>query len=149
MQVILLEKVLNLGSIGDKVNVKAGYGRNYLIPYGKAVSANKENIAKFEERRAELEKAAAANLVEAQSRAEKISSLKITIRSKAGEEGKLYGSIGTRDIAQAISSAGEKVLKSEVKLPNGAIRLIGEHDIDLQLHSDIKITIKVNIISES
>jgi large subunit ribosomal protein L9 len=149
MQVILLEKVLNLGSIGDKVNVKAGYGRNYLIPYGKAVSANKENIAKFEERRAELEKAAAANLVEAQSRAEKISSVKITIRSKAGEEGKLYGSIGTRDIAQAISSAGEKVLKSEVKLPNGAIRLIGEHDIDLQLHSDIKITIKVNIISES
>lgn len=149
MEIILLEKVHNLGDIGDKVNVRPGYGRNFLIPERKAVPATKNNIAKFEERRVELEKIAAANLAAAKLRAEKISALTITISSKSGEEGKLYGSIGTRDIADAISEAGEKVTKSEVRLPNGAIRNIGQHDIDLQLHSDVTLTIKVNIIAQN
>lgn len=149
MEIILLEKVHNLGNIGDKVNVKAGYGRNFLIPEGKAVPATKLNVVKFEERRAELEKVAAQNLAAAKARAEKLAQLKVTIHSKSGEEGKLYGSIGTKDIADAISSAGEKVVKSEVKLPNGTIRHTGEYDIDLQLHSDVTVTIKINVVPES
>lgn len=149
MEIILLEKVHKLGSIGDKVNVRAGYGRNFLIPEGKAVPATKDNVAKFEERRAELEKIASENLAAANQRAEAVSKLNVKIASKSGEEGKLYGSIGTKDIADAITKAGEKVQKSEVRLPNGPIRQTGEHDIDLQLHSDVTITIKVNIVAES
>lgn len=149
MEIILLEKVHNLGSIGDKVNVRAGYGRNFLIPEGKAVPATKENVIKFEERRAELEKVAAENLKMAQKRGEDLSKLNVTIRSKAGEEGKLYGSIGTRDIADAITAAGQKVSKSEVRLPNGPIRQTGEHEIDLHLHSDVTIKIKVTIVPEN
>lgn len=149
MEIILLEKVHKLGKIGDKVKVKPGYGRNYLIPEGKAVPATANNVAKFEERRAELEKIAAQNLNEAQKRADKISTLKITIHSKSGEEGKLYGSIGTKDIADAITAAGEKVMKSEVRLPNGVIRNTGEHDVSLHLHSDITMSIKINIIPET
>jgi large subunit ribosomal protein L9 len=149
MEIILLEKVHKLGNIGDKVNVRAGYGRNFLIPEGKAVPATKENLSKFQERRAELEKVASENLAAAKQRAEALSKLNVKITSKSGEEGKLYGSIGTKDIADAITKSGEKVLKSEVRLPNGPIRQTGEQDIDLQLHSDITITIKVNVVAES
>lgn len=149
MEVILLEKVHKLGNIGDKVKVKPGFGRNFLIPEGKAVPANKDNILKFEERRAELEKASAENLEKAKKRSEAIAKLKVTIRSKAGDEGKLYGSIGTRDIADAITEAGEKVSKSEVMLPNGAIRQTGKHEIDLQLHSDVDLKITINVVAET
>lgn len=149
MEIILLEKVHKLGGIGDKVNVRAGYGRNYLIPEGKAVPATKENLVKFEERRVELEKQAAENLAQAKQRAEAIAKLNVKITTKSGEEGKLYGSIGTKDIADAITAAGQKVSKSEVRLPNGAIRNAGEHEIDLQLHSDVTTTIKINIVPET
>lgn len=148
MEVILLEKVHKLGQIGDKVNVRSGYGRNFLIPEGKAVPATKENLALFEVRRAELEKVYAENLAQAKKRAEAIANLKVTIRSKSGDEGKLYGSIGTRDIANAITSAGQKVVKSEVLLPLGAIRQTGEYEIDLHLHSDVNVSVKVNVIPE-
>lgn len=148
MEIILLEKIHKLGSIGDKVKIKAGFGRNYLIPAGKAVPANRENIARFEERRAELEKISAENLTMAQKRAKQISELKVTIRSKAGDEGKLYGSIGTRDIAVAITNAGEKVEKSEVRLPTGPIRQTGEYEINLHLHSDVNTTLKINVVPE-
>lgn len=149
MEIILLEKVHKLGNIGDKVNVKSGFGRNYLIPQGKAVFATKNNVAEFEKRRAELEKKAAEDLAASQKRAEAIKSLNVKIASKSGEEGKLYGSIGTRDIADAITAAGQKVSKAEVRLPNGPIRQTGEHDIALHLHSDVDLTIKVNVVAES
>jgi large subunit ribosomal protein L9 len=148
MEIILLEKVHNLGGIGDTVNVRAGYGRNFLIPQGKAVFATEANIAKSKERRAELEKIAAENLAAAEKRAHAIKVLAVILHSKAGEEGKLYGSIGTRDIADAITAAGQKVLKSEVLLPNGPIRNAGEHEVDLSLHSDITVTIKISIVPE-
>lgn len=149
MEIILLEKVHKLGNIGDKVNVKSGFGRNYLIPQGKAVFATKNNVAEFEKRRAELEKKAAEDLAASQKRAEAIKNLNVKIASKSGEEGKLYGSIGTRDIAEAITAAGQKVSKAEVRLPNGPIRQTGEHDITLHLHSDVDLTIKVNVVAES
>jgi large subunit ribosomal protein L9 len=149
MEIILLEKVHNLGNIGDKVNVRRGFGRNYLIPQDKAVPATKANVAEFEERRAELEKIATKNQAVAKKRAEAIAALHVTIRSKAGEEGKLYGSIGSRDIADAISAAGETVSKSEVRLPNGVIRQTGEHDIDLHLQTDVNIIVKINVVAES
>ncbi len=148
MEIILLEKIHNLGNISDKVNVRSGYGR-YLITINKAVSATEENVFRFEERRVELEKVATENLATAKKRAQAINSLKIKIRSKAGEEGKLFGSIGTKDIADAITTAGEKVMKSEVRLPTGAIRQTGEHEINLHLHSDVNITIKINVVAES
>jgi len=125
MEIILLEKIPNLGGLGDKVSVKPGYGRNYLIPQGKAVVASAEKIEQFEQRRAELEKKAADTLAAAQSRSATISALKVTITHKAGDEGRLYGSIGTRDIAEAVTAAGVAVEKSEVRLPMGPIRHIG------------------------
>jgi large subunit ribosomal protein L9 len=137
MDVILLEKVGNLGDIGDQVSVKAGFGRNYLVPFGKAVPATKENVAEFEARREELEKVAAEKKQVASERAARLAELKVTITANAGEEGKLFGSIGTRDIADAITAAGVEVNKSEVKLPEGVIREIGEFNIDIQLHSDV------------
>jgi large subunit ribosomal protein L9 len=149
MEIILLEKVHNLGNIGDMVNVKPGYGRNYLIPAGKAIPATEDNVTKLKERRAELEKAAAASLASAQQRAERISQLNILIPSKSGEEGKLYGSIGTKDIAETITAAGENVSKSEVKLPHGPIRHTGEHEIYLQLHYDVNVKIIVKIVPET
>lgn len=149
MEVILLEKVGRLGTLGDQVGVKAGYARNYLIPQGKAVSATKANVAKFETRRAELEKAAAEVLKAAQARAETLAGLTITIASRAADEGRLYGSIGTHDIVEAIKKAGAVIHKSEVRLPNGAIREIGEFDIQLQLHSDVIATIKVSVVAEA
>ena len=148
MEVILLEKVGKLGNLGDKVNVKSGFGRNYLIPYNKAVAATKDNVVAFETRRAELEKAAAEVLAVAQARAEKLAELAITIEANAGEEGKLFGSIGTRDIADAIEKAGVEVAKSEVKLPEGALRELGEYEVSIQLHSDVSQNVKVAVVQE-
>ncbi len=148
MEVILLEKVANLGSLGDQVKVRSGYGRNYLVPYGKAVPATKANVEMFEQRRAELEKAQAEKLSTAQSRADALNGKEVTIVSKAGDEGKLFGSVGTRDIADAITTLGTEVAKAEVKLPEGALRTTGEFEIDLQLHSDVFATVKVIIVAE-
>mgnify|MGYP000302939478 CR=1 FL=1 len=148
MQVILLEKVGRLGNLGDQVNVKAGYSRNYLLPFGKAVRATAENVAKFEERRAELEKAAAEKKAVAEARAEQLSALTLTIAANAGDEGKLFGSIGTRDIADVITAAGVEVAKSEVRLPEGALRNTGEFDIDIQVHSEVTATIKLTVEAE-
>jgi len=148
MDVILLEKVANLGSLGDKVKVKAGYGRNFLLPYGKAVPATADNLKAFEERRAELEKAAAEKLAAAQARGEALNGASVTITSKAGEEGKLFGSIGVRDIADAITAAGTEVEKSEVRLPEGPLRVVGEYEIELQLHSDVTVMINLAVVAD-
>ncbi|HAG93804.1 MAG: 50S ribosomal protein L9 [Pseudomonadales bacterium] len=149
MEVILLENNRNLGELGDKVNVRAGYGRNFLIPQGKAVPATEANIKHFEERRAELEKAAADKLAAAQGRADKITELaSVTIPAKCGDEGKLFGSVGTRDIADVITAAGVEVTKAEVLMPTGAIRNTGDYEIDLQIHSDVTATIKVSVVPE-
>lgn len=150
MEVILLEKMRNLGALGEKVKVKSGYARNFLIPQGKAVYATKENLVKFELRRAELEKIAAERLKEATARQQSLSSLAVlVISAKAGEEGKLFGSIGTRDIAEALEKAGVNIEKREVNLPEGAIRHTGEYEIELDLGSDVTSTIKVSIVAES
>lgn len=148
MQVILLEKIKNLGALGDKVNVKPGYGRNFLIPQGKAVPATEKNVADFEARRAELEARANAALADARARAERIGALAVVIAAKAGDEGKLFGSVGTRDIADAITKLGEAVDKSEVRLPNGALRSTGDYDIDLQLHGEVSVAVKVTVVAE-
>ncbi|MEM5534845.1 50S ribosomal protein L9 [Neptuniibacter pectenicola] len=148
MEVILLEKIGKLGNLGDKVSVKSGFGRNYLVPQGKAVPATATNVAKFEERRAELEAAAAEKLAVATARAEALNELQVTITSKCGDEGKLFGSIGTRDIADAITAAGANVDKSEVRLPEGALRAIGEFGIDIQLHAEVTATVNVAVIGE-
>ncbi|MDX2350471.1 MAG: 50S ribosomal protein L9 [Porticoccus sp.] len=149
MEVILLEQVGKLGTIGDKVNVKAGYGRNYLVPTSKAVFATAANLAAFEARRAELEAAAAEQRTAAEARGEKLAALDtITIAANAGDEGKLFGSIGTQDIADALTAVGAEVVKSEVKLPEGALREIGEYDIDIQLHSDVTQVIKLAVVAE-
>ncbi len=150
MEVILLDKIAKLGGLGDKVTVKSGYARNYLLPQGKAVFASKENIERFEARRAELEQKLAEELSAAQARADKLAALKeVTIASKAGEEGKLFGSIGTRDIADAITEAGVEITKAEVRLPLGTIREVGEFDIVLHLHNDVDSEIKVIVIAEA
>tara|TARA_R110001592_G_scaffold363321_1_gene683741 strand:+ start:7927 stop:8376 length:450 start_codon:yes stop_codon:yes gene_type:complete len=149
MDVILLERVGKLGNIGDKINVKAGYGRNYLIPNGKAVFATADNMASFEARRSELEATAAALLAEAQARATQLEALGlIIIAANAGDEGKLFGSIGTRDIADMVTAAGVEIEKIEVKLPEGAIREIGEFDIDIQVHAEITQVIKLSVVAE-
>jgi large subunit ribosomal protein L9 len=148
MEIILLEKVPNLGSLGDKVTVRPGYGRNFLIPHGKAVAATPEKIKQFEERRAELEKKAADVLAAAQSRAASIAALSVTIAHKAGDEGRLYGSIGTRDIADAVTAQGIEVEKGEVRLPNGAIRQIGDYEIGIQLHGDVTAVLKLAVVAE-
>jgi large subunit ribosomal protein L9 len=150
MEIILLDKVANLGGLGDKVTVKSGYARNFLFPQGKAVPATKANVGKFEQRRAELEAKIADQLFAAQARADKIAALgEVTIASPAGDEGKLFGSVGTRDIADAITAAGVAVTKSEVKLPVGTLRETGEFEINLQIHSDVIATIKLVIIREA
>jgi large subunit ribosomal protein L9 len=148
MQVILLERVGKLGNLGDQISVKAGYGRNYLIPFGKAVPATKANVTDFEARRSELEKAAAEKTGAAQDRAAALSSVSITIQANAGDEGKLFGSIGTRDISEAITAAGVAVSKSEVRLPEGAIREIGEYEVSIQLHTDVTQVVKLSVIAE-
>ncbi|MEE4279912.1 MAG: 50S ribosomal protein L9 [Halieaceae bacterium] len=149
MDVILLENISNLGGLGDKVTVKAGFGRNFLIPQGKAVPATEANVAEFEARRAELERAAAEALTAAQTRAETFAALGvITIPANAGEEGKLFGSIGTRDIAEAITAAGCEVDKAEVRLPDGALRETGEYSIALQLHPEVMTEVALAVVPE-
>ena len=148
MEVILLEKVGRLGTVGDKVNVKSGFGRNYLLPQGKAITATADNTAQFEARRQELEAAASDKLVSAKARAEQLAELIVTIKANAGDEGKLFGSVGARDIAEAITAAGVKVSKSEVKLPEGTLREIGEFDINVQLHVDVIQIVKLVIEAE-
>lgn len=137
MDIILLEKVTNLGNLGDKVTVRPGYGRNYLIPQGKAVIATAARLAEFEQRRAELERKAAEQLAAAEARAASMAGIQVTIRQKAGDEGRLYGSVSAKDIADAASKAGIAIEKSEVRLPNGPLRLIGDYEIKVQLHGDI------------
>jgi len=149
MDVILLENIGNLGSLGDKVSVKSGYGRNFLIPQGKAVPATESNLAEFEARRAELEAQAAGVLAEAEKRAEAVNGLGlVTIAANAGEEGKLFGSVGTRDIAEAVTAAGVEVEKAEVRLPEGALRELGEYEISIQLHGDVTASIALAVVPE-
>ena len=149
MEVILLEKVANLGNLGDQVTVRPGYGRNYLVPGKKAVPATKENIEMFEARRAELEKNAADSLGIAQARGVQLAELaEVTIGSHAGEEGKLFGSVGVAEIADALTAGGVEVAKREVSLPEGPIHQVGEYEIDIQLQSDVTQTIKVKVIAE-
>lgn len=148
MEVILLEKVDNLGGLGDKVNVRPGYGRNFLIPSGKATAATAANIEAFEARRAELEKAAAETLAAAEARREKLDGISVTIASKAGDEGKLFGSVGTSDIAHAISDAGVPVERSEIRMPEGVFRMVGEYEVHVHLHSDVNATVKVVVTAE-
>jgi large subunit ribosomal protein L9 len=149
MEVILLEKIANLGNLGDKVSIKAGYGRNYLVPRGKAVPATAKKIAEFEARRAELEKAAADKLGAAQTHADRLSKLEIVITHKAGDEGRLFGSVGTHNIAEAINKAGGEVEKQQIRLPNGAIRHVGDYDVDVSLHSDVTVTMSIKIAPEA
>ena len=147
MQVILLETIKNLGDLGAVVDVRSGYGRNFLIPQGKALPATKNNLAEVEQRRAELEKHAAEQLAAAQERGEKLNEASVTVTSKAGDEGKLFGSVGTRDIAEAITATtGVEVEKAEVKLPHGALRNTGEYEIDVVLHADVTVTIKLAVV---
>jgi len=149
MDVILLTKVTNLGGLGDRVKVRNGYGRNFLIPHGKALPASEANIKMFEERRAELERKANDELGAAQERANKLVELgTVSIAAKAGDEGKLFGSVGTRDIATAVSDAGVSVKKSEILMPSGPIRHIGEYAIEVQLHSDVRAEVKVAVVAE-
>jgi large subunit ribosomal protein L9 len=149
MELILLEKVENLGNIGDVVNVKSGFGRNFLMPKGKAQRASPENIKALEGRRAELEAAAVAELKVAQDRGEKITALgTITITTKVGEEGKLFGSLGNIDIAEAVVAAGADLERSEVRLPEGPLRIAGEHDVDVHLHSDVNVVVKISVVDE-
>ena len=145
MEIILLQKVDNVGGIGDLVRVKSGYARNYLIPQGKATLATAENKAKFELRRAELEAKAAAEVAAAQARAKKLEGLVLKIEMQAGAEGKLFGSVGTVDIAEAIGKRGIEVERSEIRLHEGPLRVVGDHDIDLHLHTDVNVTVKVVI----
>ena len=148
MQVILLQKVANLGNIGDRVKVRSGFGRNFLLPQGKATLATPENIARFEARRAELEKAAREHLESASERAEAMKEFKLTISAKAGTEGKLFGSIGTADIAEACTKQGFKIERSEVRLPSGPLRTLGEHQVNLHLRADVDVPLAVSIVPE-
>jgi large subunit ribosomal protein L9 len=148
MEVILLQKVANLGNIGDRVKVRSGFGRNFLLPEGKATLATPDNIARFEARRVELERLAREHLGSAEERAAAMKDFKLTIRAKAGTEGKLFGSIGTSDIAEACSQAGFKVERSEVRLPSGPLRMVGEHQVTLHLHADIDVPLHVTIVAE-
>ena len=148
MNVILLEKIGNLGGLGDEVSVKPGFARNYLLPQGKAVTANDENRSLFEGRRAELEASANAKLAEANTRAEKLFDKQLSIAVKSGEEGRLYGSVGTQNIADALTAEGIPVERSEIRMPEGAIRVVGEYEIAIQLHTDVAAQIKVVIVPE-
>jgi large subunit ribosomal protein L9 len=146
VEVILLKKVGGLGDLGDKVAVRPGYGRNYLIPQGAAVPATETNLKAFEERRAELEAQAAEALARAETRREQFEGLTVTIPRKAGDEGRLFGSVGTADIASAVTEAGIELAKSEVRLPQGPLRNIGEYEVELHLHSDVDVVILVEIV---
>ena len=148
MNVILLEKVQNLGNLGDVVSVKPGYARNFLIPQGKAKPATPENLAEFEARRAELERQAAEQLAQAQAVYEQLNGQVITITAMAGDEGKLFGSVGTHDIAEKLGEAGFQVERKQVRMPEGAIRQVGTYEIDIQLHPDVVATINVDVQAE-
>ena len=149
MDVILLEKIGKLGDLGDRVTVKPGYGRNYLIPQGKAVPANAANMAEYESRRAELEANAAATQAAAEARAERLGELgQISIAAKAGEEGKLFGSVTTRDIAEAVTAAGVELSKSELRMPDGSLRKIGEYEIAVHLHGNVDAVVSVAVVAE-
>ena len=148
MEIILLEKVINLGVLGARVNVKPGYARNFLIPQGKATAATAANLARFAARRAELERIAAEALTRAKARAEQLAELIVTLSVKTGNEGRLFGSVGAADIADAVSAAGIDLQKNEVRLNTGSIRQIGEYDVDLHLHPEVKTQIRVNVIAE-
>ena len=149
MEVILLEKIANLGNLGDRVTIKSGYARNYLVPQGKAVAATVKKIAEFEERRAELEKAAAEKLSAAQKLGNELSKLEVVITHKAGDEGRLFGSVGTQNIAEAITAAGIAVEKHQIRLPHGTIRHIGDYSIDINVHSDVIVTLSIKIAAEA
>jgi large subunit ribosomal protein L9 len=148
MDVILLQKVANLGNIGDRVKVKSGFGRNFLLPQGKATLATPTNVAKFEERRAELEKVARDQLKSAEDRSAALKDYKLVIRAKAGTEGKLFGSVGTADISEALKRENFNIARSEVRLPTGALRTVGEHTVNLHLHADIDVPLAVSIVAE-
>jgi len=148
MEVILLEKIRNLGDLGQQVSVKAGYGRNYLVPQGKAVSATKENQEAFEGRRAELEAVASDALSKAEARAADFEGFVIEIARRASEEGKLFGSVAITDIIEAVTAAGKALDKVEVNLPEGAIKVIGDHDVDISLHPEVNLTLKISVIAE-
>ncbi len=148
MDVILLQKVENIGGLGDVVSVKAGYGRNFLIPTGRAAVATEANMAKLEERRAELEKEAADKLSAAEKRKAKLDGLAVIIACKAGDEGRLFGSVGTADIAKAATEAGAELDKREVRLPEGPFRVTGEFEVILHLHSDVDATLKLTVAAE-
>lgn len=148
MEVILLQKVASLGNIGDRVKVKSGYGRNHLLPSGKATLATPEHVAAFEARRAEFEAREAGDLASAQARAAQMEGFALTLTAKAGNEGKLFGSIGTTDIAEACIAAGHQVERSEVRLHGGPIRLVGEHKVTLHLHADVDVDLALTIVAE-
>jgi large subunit ribosomal protein L9 len=148
VEVILLEKIANLGNIGDRVKVRSGFGRNYLLPQGKATLATATNVAKFEARRAEIERLAQEQATSAHDRAAGLEGFRLTITAKAGTEGKLFGSVGTSDIAEACTRAGHPIARSEVRLPNGPLRTVGEHTVDLHLHADVNVQLAVTIVAE-
>ncbi|WP_020394281.1 50S ribosomal protein L9 [Thiolinea disciformis] len=148
MEVILLKKVENLGTLGNVVKVKAGYGRNYLIPTGRAKMATKANIAEFEKRRAELEKEAQAILAAAEARRDQLKDLVLTVKARTGGEGKLFGSISSIEIAEAIKATGLEIERREIRMPNGPIRVLGEHEVALHLHTDVDTMIKVVVEAE-
>jgi large subunit ribosomal protein L9 len=148
MEVILLQKVANLGNLGDRVSVKRGYGRNFLIPHGKATEATSANIAHFEARRAELERLSAETQSQAESRRDQLADLVVTLAVKAGNEGRLFGSVGAADVAAAVSAMGVELKRQEVRLPEGPIRQIGEYDVPVHLHTDVDAHIHVNVVAE-
>ncbi len=148
MQIILMEKVVNLGGLGDVVKVKDGYARNFLIPQGKAKRVTPENLAAFEARRAELEKAAAEKLAAAQAEGEKLNGQNVEISRKAGVDGRLFGSVGNADIADALNAKGFKIDKSFVRLPNGLLKMIGESAVQIALHTDVVVEVNVNVVAE-
>jgi large subunit ribosomal protein L9 len=148
MEVILLDNIGKLGDLGDKVTVKPGYGRNYLVPYGMAVPATKNNVEAFETQRAELEAQAAERKAQAETRAAQLAEIELSLVAKAGEEGKLFGSIGPRDLAEAMAQAGIEVAKSEVRMPEGPLRQTGEYDIALQLHAEVTSSVRVVVVAE-
>lgn len=148
MEVILLEKVKHLGNLGDKVSIKAGYGRNYLLPKKKAVLATQENLAEFEARRAEFESKQKDAFERAQSRAEQLQEMTVVVASKVGLEGKLFGSVSAADIAYALSEAGIEVTRQEVRLPQGPIRYVGDYEVTIRLHTDVEAILKVKVIAE-